>query len=576
MRLAALVVTLGLALAAPARAQEVRADVDARKVGVEDQVQLTLTISGAAELREPPVVPPLENLRAVGGPFTSQQFSFVNGRGSQTVSYTWALQPVAPGPARVGAVVVKLAGGDKQTEPIGLEVVAGSLRPQRPRRPDPFGDDPFEDFFGRRPRGPRQEPKVRVEAALSRARLHVGEPLVVTYSVLTTVSLTDAQFKEPPQYAGFWVEELERPEAARGGERVTLDGQEYVRLPLLRRLLFPTRAGTLSIPAATLRLGLARQSFFDAGGVVERSTQPLQVTVDAIPTSAGFSGAVGSFKASAVLDKDTLAVGEAATLRFQVEGRGNLKWVERGPDIAVPGAKVYPPQATSALKTTADGLIGTKTWEYVVVPETAGALEVPALDFSFFDPRAARLELARTPPLALRVAAAVAGAGAPAVPLPGGRSAAPPASTGLALRSDLDAASVPTALAPRTLAWLVALALLAHAGLIAGTRLAEQRRLRAGRPASSRGARHALADLRKAARGDLSKEAAAALIEKALIEAFGAPADGAAEPADEIGRRVRALLQEVQFIRYAPQLGDYSEKIRDVAARAEEALRRWA
>jgi hypothetical protein len=41
-------------------------------------------------------------------------------------------------------------------------------------------------------------------------------------------------------------------------------------------------------------------------------------------------------------------------------------------------------------------------------------------------------------------------------------------------------------------------------------------------------------------------------------------------------RAARTLLQEIQFIRYAPQLGDYSEKIRDVAARAADVVRRWA
>jgi len=29
-------------------------------------------------------------------------------------------------------------------------------------------------------------------------------------------------------------------------------------------------------------------------------------------------------------------------------------------------------------------------------------------------------------------------------------------------------------------------------------------------------------------------------------------------------------------VRYAPQLGDYSEKLRELAARAGDVLRRWA
>ena len=44
----------------------------------------------------------------------------------------------------------------------------------------------------------------------------------------------------------------------------------------------------------------------------------------------------------------------------------------------------------------------------------------------------------------------------------------------------------------------------------------------------------------------------------------------------DLARAARELLQEVRFIRYAPQLGDYGDKIREVAARAAEVVRRWA
>jgi hypothetical protein len=36
------------------------------------------------------------------------------------------------------------------------------------------------------------------------------------------------------------------------------------------------------------------------------------------------------------------------------------------------------------------------------------------------------------------------------------------------------------------------------------------------------------------------------------------------------------ILEEVHFVRYAPQLGDYGETIRELAARAREVVRRWA
>jgi hypothetical protein len=39
---------------------------------------------------------------------------------------------------------------------------------------------------------------------------------------------------------------------------------------------------------------------------------------------------------------------------------------------------------------------------------------------------------------------------------------------------------------------------------------------------------------------------------------------------------VRALLDDARFVRYAPQLGEYKDKVEDLAARAAAAVRRWA
>jgi len=84
--------------------------------------------------------------------------------------------------------------------------------------------------------------------------------------------------------------------------------------------------------------------------------------------------------------------------------------------------------------------------------------------------------------------------------------------------------------------------------------------------------RVALRELERVGRDGMSKEAAAGLIEKTLHDLFGS-ADG---DDSERARSVRRLLEEVQLLRYAPQLGDYSEKLHELAAKASEVVRRWA
>jgi BatD DUF11 like domain len=556
----------------------VRAEVDASRIGLEDQLELHVVVEGPADVVETPMPSALKNLRLAGGPSVSQQFSFVNGATSQSRTFTYVLQPQAVGPAEVGALHVKLSSGEKLTQTIAVEVVAGSAKPRaRNRRSDPFGDeDPFASLFGRERRA-ATPPKLMVEAVPSRTRLHVGEPLLLVSYVYTQVSISDLQFKDPPQYPGFWSEDVELPKGPPRGETVTVAGETFQRFPIGQKLLFPTKAGTLTIPPALLRLGVSRQSFFDpGGGVVERATKPVTIVADPVPTEPGFGGAVGRFHVRATLDKSALAFGEAATLRFEVEGTGNLKWIDQGPELRVTGAKVFPPQVKSNLKASTTGLTGTKTWEYVVVPETAGTVEVPALTFEYFDPEARQLVRVESAPLALRVE--VGGS----TPLGSLASGGVPAATratssaGLALRSDLDAHTTRTPFLGRTalLAGVGAM-LVAHVALWGAGRLRE-RGQDGTRRGGARSARAALAQVQRATRGGQSKEAATALIEQALHDVFGPVEDDAGPPADERERAAREVLDELRFIRYAPQLGDYSEKIKEVAARATSVLRRWA
>jgi hypothetical protein len=204
----------------------------------------------------------------------------------------------------------------------------------------------------------------------------------------------------------------------------------------------------------------------------------------------------------------------------------------------------------------------------VVVPETTGAVEVPGLAFSYFDAAAGKIETVRTAPLTLRVEGGTVAAGLATAPPPA------LAAGGLPLRSDLDLHPAGAlTLTGRTLGLLLGLALLAHAGLWGVDRVRGAFAIDRGRTASPRSVRAALRDLERAGEGAASKEQAAALVEKALVEAFGEIGDG---DETERARAVRALLDEARFVRYAPQLGHYDDKIRDLVARAAETVRRWA
>jgi hypothetical protein len=187
---------LGASIAA-AESGSVRTEVDARKIGTDDVVTLSITLDGDAASLDA-AVPALRNLRVVGGPSTSTQISFVNGSMSRQKVLTFVLRAEKTGAAEVGAVSVQ---GYPPTAPISIDVVPGAIRPaQQPQ--DPFGGgDPFEQIFGR-PRRPQAQSqgKLFVEATLSRPAARVGEPILVTYYVYTQISLSGVEFAEAPNY----------------------------------------------------------------------------------------------------------------------------------------------------------------------------------------------------------------------------------------------------------------------------------------------------------------------------------------------------------------------------------------
>jgi hypothetical protein len=522
--------------------------VDARKIGTDDVATLSIVLEGEAASLDA-ALPSLRNLRIVGGPSTSTQISFVNGSMSRQKVFSYVLRAEKTGTAEVGAVSVP---GYPPTAPINIEVVSGAIRPaQEPQ--DPFGGrDPFEEIFGRprRPQ-PQTQGKLFVEAALSRPAARVGEPILVTYFVYTQISLSGVEFAEAPKYPGFWAEEIERSRDDSKGENIVVQGEPYLRYPVLERLLFPTRTGLLEIPEARLRLVPAGGAFGIAAPI-ERSTKVLRVKVDSLPNGTPEGSAVGTYEIESSVDRSSIALGDAVTFRFKVKGRGNLKWVDAAPSLEIPGARVFPPRVTSDLKTTRQGIEGSKTWEFVIVPEKEGTCEIPSVSFSSFDPAKQSLRNDRTDPIPVTVSAATATA-----PAGTPRNSTAPVS----LRADLDRPQADLSSAAG------AIALLSLAAQAWAWRRRPSGSVNHGRSKAAIAA--GLAELRNESLLSGTKERAAARIAGCLEGVFGPRADW---PNDDTGDLLRSLSEDLEFLRFAPQLGSYDAKLKEVRDRAVAIL----
>jgi hypothetical protein len=195
-------------------------------------------------------------------------------------------------------------------------------------------------------------------------------------------------FRKDPRFEGFWVEKVEgQPQMS----NTTVGGEQFGVFPAYRYVLYPTAPGTYTIDSQTLGLNIItsdRFSFFDRQQQVFRRTEPVELEVLPLPPNPPeeFGGAVGSYRFSVEMGSETAATGDAVTLKLTVSGRGNLRGLSP-PDLPpLPDFRVYDPETRDDLRLTNQGIRGSRTWEYVIVPRAPGRQTIPPVTFCYFSP----------------------------------------------------------------------------------------------------------------------------------------------------------------------------------------------
>ena len=224
----------------PAAAQ-VRTEGDARKIGVQDQLQLTITVEGSACRPDSRCRRLTISRSSVDLP--SHQMSFVK----RALVAIAGRDLRAAGRRRRRAEVGFVKVGDSTAPAIPIEVVPARQTPTARARPQrSFGDDPFGSILGR---GRQPEPSSWSRPSRA-AGVVVGEPLLLTYYLYTRRHVTGLQFVDAPQFGGSgprtcreWGQPKDEPTHGRG--------VNYHRFPIMMKLLFPTKAGRLTIPASS-------------------------------------------------------------------------------------------------------------------------------------------------------------------------------------------------------------------------------------------------------------------------------------------------------------------------------------
>lgn len=337
--------------------------------------------------------PPFKGFRVLTGPnvSTSSSVQIVNGNMSKSVeyTYTYVLQAMDEGKTTIPPAQIEVKGRNIQSNAITIEVVKGASGNNTQQGNTSSNVDKAnisnKDLF--------------VAVNVDRKNLYQGESLVATIKVYTRKSLAGFEDYKFPPFTGFWSQDIEAPQQIQL-QRENVNGQIYEAGLFKKVLLFPQRSGEITIDPFEITMLIRERTrstnpFDDFFGGSYRTLRkrvasaPVTINVKPLPANkpSGFEGAVGVFKMNASVDKTEVKANEAVNLNIKISGTGNLKLIKPLKVDFPPDMDVYDPKTSLNTKVTENGVTGSISFNYLVIPRYAGTYRIAPVVFSYFDSR---------------------------------------------------------------------------------------------------------------------------------------------------------------------------------------------
>ena len=382
--------------------------VDKTQVALDEQITLTVSVSGNVKSIPQPELPALDEF-TVHSAGRSHNFNYTSGRISSSVTFNYVLFPRKAGKFTIGPAKIELEGKTYQTTPIEITVVSEDrTQPSTP----PSGEEKQ-----------KVKPKLRgkdlfIETVVDKKKAYVNEQITLTFRFYQGVRLFNNPEYSPPSLTGFWTEDL--PPKKKYYKEIN-SRQYYVQE--LKTALFPTSTGKLTIGGAELKCTVEDidrffnrdpfamfdrdlLSLFRQGKPQILKSKPIQIEVLPLPDIAkpeNFNGTVGNYKLKVSVDNTEVEVGQPITLKAKISGVGNIKSVGKPTIIELSDFRTYSSGSSENVSKENYKVQGVKTYEEVLIPKKAGKYTIPPLEFSFFVPKTKSYKTLKSEPILLTV-----------------------------------------------------------------------------------------------------------------------------------------------------------------------------
>ncbi len=352
------------------------AKLSKNKLGVNERLRVDFEMNKDGDNFNPPS---FENFMVVGGPNQSVSQSWLNGVRSFSKTYSYFLAPKRTGKFTIGQASIEIDGETYKTIPVTVEITPAVDRPNDPDNAVAVADD-----------------NIHLVAEISETNPYLNEAITVVYKLYVSPNTGVSNWQEidNPKYNSFWSQNIDMK--GMKVENGTYKGQDYRYVVLRKTVLYPQKTGKLEIEPLSLNLTVEvptnRRDIFGGRLMTQVhktvSAGSKTITVKPLPEQgkpADFTGAVGTFDFKVTTSKANLNATESLQATVEVSGNGNLKLFQL-PKLTLPSSlEVYEPEHSENVRTDLNGMHGSISDDYTIVPQFKGKYPIKSISFSYFD-----------------------------------------------------------------------------------------------------------------------------------------------------------------------------------------------
>ncbi|MGY4386587.1 hypothetical protein ACVWYN_003642 [Pedobacter sp. UYP24] len=365
------------------------ASVNKTEVEVGELFEVSFTVNGSMQRFTPPS---FSGMQVAGGPNQSSSMTSINGNSSTSMALSYDLVAAQEGEYTIGSATVLVDGKLYRSNPIRIRVVKASAATR--------GNSTSGGGATASGNSTDISKLIFIRAVTDKTNVYQGEQLAVTYKLYTSIDIVDNALDKMPDFNGFWSQEIKVNTQNVEWATEIYKGARYNVAVLKKVILFPERFGKLALDPLAMTF-IVRQSvpsndpmeqfFGGATKDVKYQVKSASVTINVKPLPeagrpADYQSAVGDFSISSSIDKSSVRANEAINYNLIISGTGNFKLLKT-PELTVAAdIEKYDAKIDDKLTESLDGVSGSRSYTYLLIPRHSGKYKLAPFKFSYFNP----------------------------------------------------------------------------------------------------------------------------------------------------------------------------------------------